>query len=427
MTFIPYEKRKYGPLGPKTKEIIEKTDKYSSNHYARYSFAPIYAKGPWLYDADGNKALDFLAGYSSILTHKLDEAFAAYTDEYYNGTDLISGALYNKPYAEFLELITNLTGYDKVNPKSDGGTATDSAISALLNHGKPRGIKSPEAILIEQYFHGRTWIFGSNALFDDDQKYNRNPQAGGIRVVKNNLKDIEDAINENTVGIFMETHQGEGGPLFNSKEHFLAIRKLTKDKKIFLGCDEIQTGLGRCGYLMAWQEFGEEARPDFVTLGKALGAGLVPVSMTVGTEEFMSILKPGSDGSTYGGYPLAGRVGTAVLNYIQRNDICKRATKIGDYFTQKLAGIPGIKTDHKGALIRVELEGVKTAKYACLEMLLGKDRNPRVFMKHGHYDPIRDVAYTRIAPPIGAMTEELIDLAVEKTIIPVLSQASRKK
>src|SRR3989339_826897 len=322
MTFIPYEKRKYGPLGPKTKEIIEKTDKYSSNHYARYSFAPIYAKGPWLYDADGNKALDFLAGYSSILTHKLDEAFAAYTDEYYNGTDLISGALYNKPYAEFLELITNLTGYDKVNPKSDGGTATDSAISALLNHGKPRGIK----------------------------------------VVKNNLKDIEDAINENTVGIFMETHQGEGGPLFNSKEHFLAIRKITKDKGIFLGCDEIQTGLGRCGYLMAWQEFGEEARPDFVTLGKALGAGLVPVSMTVGTEEFMSILKPGSDGSTYGGYPLAGRVGTAVLNYIQRNDICKRATKIGDYFTQKLAGIPGIKTDHKGALIRVELEGVKTAK-----------------------------------------------------------------
>src|SRR3989339_319715 len=369
MTFIPYEKRKYGPLGPNSKEIIKKTDKYSSNHYARYPFAPIYSKGAWLYDADGNKALDFLAGYSSILTHKLDEAFAAYTDEYYNGTDLISGALYNKPYAEFLELITNLTGYDKVNPKSDGGTATDSAISALLNHGKPRGIKSPEAILIEQYFHGRTWIFGSNALFDDDQKYNRNPQAGGIRVVKNNLKDIEDAINENTVGIFMETHQGEGGPLFNSKEHFLAIRKLTKDKKIFFGCDE----------------------------------------------------------STYGGYPLAGRVGTAVLNYIQRNDICSRATKIGDYFTQKLTGIPGIKTDHRGALIRVELEGVKTAKYACLEMLLGKNRNPRVFMKHGHYDPIRDVAYTRIAPPIGAMTEELIDLAVEKTIIPVLSQASRKK
>src|SRR3989339_496199 len=122
----------------------------------------------------------------------------------------------------------------------------------------------------------------------------------------------------------------------------------------------------------------------------------------------MRILKPGSDGSTYGGYPLAGRVGTAVLNYIQRNDICSRATKIGDYFTQKLTGIPGIKTDHRGALIRVELEGVKTAKYACLEMLLGKNRNPRVFMKHGHYDPIRDVAYTRIAPPIGAMTEKLI-------------------
>ena len=203
----------------------------------------------------------------------------------------------------------------------------------------------------------------------------------------------------------------------------MGIKKIAKDNNIFLGCDEIQTGLGRCGYIMAWQEYGEEARPDFATFGKALGGGVIPVSAIAGTEEFMDIFGPLTDGSTHGGYPVACAAACASLDYIVKNKIPARAQEIGAYFIKKLEGLPGINVERRGAMIRVELEGLKTAKYACLEMLLGENRNPRVFMKHGHNDPEKKVAYTRISPPIGAMTEKLIDLAVEKTIIPVLTEA----
>lgn len=421
--FIPFSKRKYVPLGPKSKKIIEIVDKYSASNYPPYPFVVERSNGPWLYDPDGNKALDFLAAYSSILTHRNKDIRDAVLKELTKGSDLVSRAIYTKRLADFVKKVHDVTGYARSLPKSDGGSVTDTAVSALLMHGGRRGLKNPEVILTENYFHGRGWIFGSNALFDPDQSKNRVPRAQGIVVVKDDLKAIADAVNENTIGIFIEVHKGEGGPLFSTKEHYMGIRKIAKDNGIFLGCDEIQTGLGRCGYMLSWQEYGEEARPDFVTLGKALGGGVIPVSAIAGTEEFMDIFVPGSDGSTHGGYPLACAAACASLDYIIKERIPERAKEIGDYFVKRLKGLPGINVEHRGALIRVELQGIKTAKYACLEMLVGKNKNPRVFMKHGHNDPVRKVAFTRIAPPIGAMTQELIDLATEKTIIPVLTEA----
>lgn len=421
--FIPLSQRHYGPLGPKSAAAIAKTKKNACNNYDPYPFVVEKAEGAWLIDPDGNWALDFLGGYSAILSHRLPEAAKAVIDELVFGADLASRAVYGAKFAEFVELLARLTGYDRIHPKSDGGSATDSAVSGLLMHGHARGINNPEVILTENYFHGRPWIFGSNALFDPTQSFRRNPRAPGIVVVPDSVEAVEKAINKNTVGIFIETHKGEGGPLFSTKEHFLGLRNLAKDKKIFFGADEIQTGLGRCGHLMAWQEYGEEARPDFVTLGKALGGGIIPISAVVGTEEFMSIFIPGSDGSTFGGYPPGCAAACASLNYIVKNKIPERAKEIGDYFVSKMQGLPRINVENRGALIRVELAGVKTTKYACLEMLVGENRDPRVFMKAGHYDAKRDVAYTRISPPIGAMTKKLIDLAVDNTIIPVLEDA----
>ena len=423
--FVPYSKRIYSPLGPKSAAVISKTDRYAATNYESYPFVVSRADGPWLIDPDGNAALDFLAGYSSILSHRLPSVVLEVMRELRDGADLTSRAVYSARFAEFVELVSLLTGYDRVHPKSDGGSATDSAMGGLLMHGHARGIASPEVILTEDYFHGRSWIFGSNALFDKDQSFRRVPRAPGVVVVPDTVEAVRVAINKNTVGIFIETHKGEGGPLFSSKEHFMGLRNLALEKGVFFGADEIQTGLGRCGYMMAWQEFGEEARPDFVTLGKALGGGLIPVSAVIGTEEFMSVFIPGSDGSTFGGYPIACAAACASLRYIADRNIAQRAKQIGDYFVKGLQGIPGINVENRGALIRVEIEGVETTKYACREMLLGKNRNPRVFMKHGHSDPKRGVAYTRIAPPIAAMDRGLIDWALQDTIIPVLRDARR--
>ncbi len=423
--FVPLNERLYKPLGPKSEDLIKRVNSTLATNYDPYKFCVDKTSGPWMIDADENKALDFLSGYSSVLTHRNEDVIRALEKEMRYGSDLVSRAVYTSKLAEFGELVNEATGYDRVLPKSDGGSATDSAISGLLMHGYEMGINNPEVILTENYFHGRPWIFASNAKFDSDQSFRRNPRAQGVVVVKDNVQEIAKAINKNTVGLFIETHKGEGGPLFSTKEHYMAIRWLAKDMGLFLGCDEIQTGLGRCGYMMAWQEFGEEARPDFVTLGKALGGGIYPVSAVVGTEEFMRVYIPGSDGSTWGGNSLACAAACASLNYIMEKDIPGKAKELGDYLASKMEGIKGVKTEHKGLLMRIDVKGIETTKYACLEMLLGENRNPRVFMKHGHNDPEKNVAYTRIAPPIGAISKELINRAVKKTIKPVLIDAQK--
>lgn len=424
------------PLGPRSAAVIRRIERHSAQNYAPYPFVVEKADGAWLYDPDGNRALDFLSAYSAVLSHRHPEVIKAVRKEMERGSDLVSRALYSVIYADFVEAVCNATGYDRVLPKSDGGSATDSALKTLLIHGRLRGVERPEVILTNDYFHGRTLPFASNALFDEDQSFGLTQRMPGIVVVDHNPQAVESAINDNTVGIFVETHKGEGGPLFTKEKDFRAMRKLAKKNGIYFGVDEIQTGLGRCGYMMAWQEFGADMRPDFVTLGKALGGGVYPVSVLAGTEEFMGILKPGVDGSTFGGNPIACAAACASLGLIKEEKIPARSRKLGAHFAKRLRNA-GISVENKGLLMRVEIEA-ETAKYACLEMLLGKNRNPRVFMKHGHAKIVggnkigsrnikaRRVAYARIAPPPGAITEELIDLSVENTIGPVLQQVGHE-
>ena len=425
-------KEKYEPLGPKSAEIIQKTRKYIAPSYEPYPFVVDRSEGVWLYDPDGNKAIDLLSAYSAVLAHRHSDILQALIKAASQGS-VSSRAIYNTRLAELGEKIANITGYEGgAIPKSDGSSVTDAAITALFRHAAMRGIKNPNVILTRDYFHGRTLIFASNAIFDEDQSYLLSHRDPRIKVVEHNPKAIEEEIDENTIGIFVEVHKGEGGPLFTSKEEYMAIRELARKHKIFFGADEIQTGLGRCGYMMAWQEFvekgekfGEEkARPDFVTLGKALGGGVYPVSVLIGTKGFMSIYKPGIDGSTFGGNPIACAVALASLNYIVNDGIPQKAIEMGNYFAKRLREIPGINVEHRGCLIRVEIKGVRSTKPLCLKMLLG-GHEPRVFIKHGHYNQERDVAYMRVAPPIGAITKELIDLAME-TIGPVLGSAAQK-
>ncbi len=421
--FVPLSEREYGPLGPTSSGLIGIIDRHSASNYEPYPFVVADAEGPWLYDADGNRALDFLSAYSAVLSHRNHYVVGAVSAQMVEGADLTSRAVYTAPYAEFVRLITGMLGFDRVLPKSDGGSVTDTAVGALFRHGAKRGIEKPEIILTEQYFHGRSQVFASNALFDDAQHCGLPYRMPGIVVVPDSLEAIEDAVTGSTIGIFIETHKGEGGPLFSTEEHLIGIERLARENHLFLGFDEIQTGLGRCGYMLAFQEYG--IQPDFVTVGKALGGGIIPVSALLGNEKFMSIFAPGTEGSTWGGYPLACAAACASLRYIRDEGIPEKARELGDYFAEQLGQVPGITTEHRGLLMRVEIPHVPTAKYACLEMLLGKDRSPRVFMKHGHYDKEKDAAYTRIAPPPGAMTKALIDQAVEKTIAPVLIDAQR--
>ena len=194
-----------------------------------------------------------------------------------------------------------------------------------------------------------------------------------------------------------------------------------REHNIPIAVDEVQTGFYRCGHLWAWQESGLKYRPDAMVLGKALGGGIMPVSALVGTEEFMSVFTPGSHGSTFGGFAPACAVACSVIDYVREHpEMGARANEIGARFAKNLAGIPNVSVRNRGALIALQIEGISTTEPLCLEMLLG-EHDPRVFMKHGHV--YGNTAYVRIAPPILAIENSMIDEACHNTIAPVLRRA----
>lgn len=411
----------YRPLSTQSRAVVEKINKYSAHNYAPYPFVADRASGAWIYDQEGNGVLDLLSGYSSILSHNWDVPRSALAKERGRfGADLVSRGVYSVQYAEFVEKLATTTGFDKVLPASDGRSSTEPVIDVCAMHAHRRGIEKPEVITFKHYFHGRARTFSTNATFDVTQSGGKGMPISGIRVVEHDVMAVERAISKNTIGVLMEVHRGEGGPLFDDGT-YKKVHELARELGLFIIVDEIQTGLGRCGYLMSWQEFGEKYRPDAVVLGKALGGGEIPVSALVGTDSFMSVLTPGTHGSTFGGYPRACVVASAVLDYFRKYpEVFQRANEIGARFSKNLSGIPDVEVDHRGALIALMIEGVPSAAPLCVEMLCGNYR-PNVFMKHGH---VRSgVAYVRVSPPILAISDKEIDDACENTIRPVLLRA----
>jgi len=430
-----YEDGDYKALGPKGEELFLKS-KFDAGHYELMPFIVEKAKGAWFTDVDGNRAVDYLAGYSAILDHNnpsIKKALIKHLAQ--DGADLVSGVLTSPEYLNLCERLCNFTGFDKFLAKSDGGAATDSAFKGLLRHGLERGIENPEIIMWEDYFHGRTVPFSAGATFDEHQ------QVGLPENLRKNIKNIpffdyqalEDVINPNTVGMFIEVHQGEGGPKFSNFEDYKQVMEIARKHNLIVGADEIQTGFGRCGYNMSHEEYSkedEELRPDFITIGKAIGAGACPVSGILGNKKFMSIYTPGTEGSTYGGCPRSSNTALAALNLIEKEKIGQKAQELGDYIGNKLDE-HGIVSEHRGSLIRIELPGVESAKPACYEMLLGENINPRVFMKYGHTEKINGIqtAFTRMAPVIIPMHKDLklVDKTIDKTIAPTLLEAMRQE
>ena len=409
------------PLGKRSRATIAKIEKYSAHNYAPYEFVVHKAKGAWLYDPEGNAALDLLSAYSSIpVRHNWDVPIQALTDAYeFSGADHTSRGIYSVQYGEFVEKLALLTGFARVLPASDGRSSTEPVIDVCMMHASQRGIENPEVIVFKNYFHGRARTFSTNAAFDLGQSAGKGAAIPGLRVVEHSAEAVRQAINKNTVAIFMEIHRGEGGPLFDDGT-YVEVHELAREYGLFIIVDDVQAGLYRCGYLLSYREFGEAYRPDAVVLGKALGGGEIPVSALVGTEEFMSVLTPGTHGSTFGGYPRASVVASAVLDYFRDHaEIGGRMKAIGARFVKNLSGIPNVDVENRGALIALKVRGIPSTEPLCKEMLCG-EWDPNVFMKHGHRH--EGWAYTRISPP-GCITNEEIDKACANTIRPVLLRA----
>ncbi|EHB54663.1 acetylornithine transaminase [Paenibacillus lactis] len=325
--------------------------------YARYPLSLVKGEGSWLWDDQGNKYLDFMAGLAvTNLGHapvKVKEKLKAQLDGLWHVSNLFHIPGQEKAAA----LLTANTCADAVFFCNSGAEANEAAIKlARRYHQKVKGTGRYEIITFTQSFHGRT-LATLTATGQDKVKEGFLPlPAGFLSVPLHDLPALEAAINDNTAAIMIEMVQAEGGVHPVEPEFLQAVTELCKQHGLLLIVDEVQTGMGRTGKLFAHEHYGIE--PDIFTVAKGLGSGF-PVGAMLGKGYLRDAFTAGSHGSTFGGTPLASAVVAATIEAMLEDNVPQRAAEAGEYLTaqlqEKLAGIPFVKSIRgKGLLIGIE-------------------------------------------------------------------------
>lgn len=395
-------------MGKQTEAFIALENKVSAHNYHPLPVVIAKAKGAWVEDVEGKKYLDMLSAYSALNQGHLHPKIVAAAKQQLDVLTLTSRAFHNDQMAPFLEKLTRISGYDKALLMNSGAEAVETAIKAARRWGYfSKGVAADKAeiIVCSKNFHGRTTtIVGFSS--DEGSKKGYGPFPVGFKVVPYaDLKALENAITENTVGFLVEPIQGEAGVQI-PYDGFLkeAFDVCAKNKVLFIA-DEIQTGLGRTGKLFCYQY--ESIQPDIVIVGKALGGGLYPVSGILANDSIMDVaFEPGSHGSTFGGNPLACAIASAALDVILEEDLVAKSYERGLYFVNALRelNLPLIKEVRgKGLLIAIELteDAGKARLYTERLLELG------VLAKETHQTIIR------FAPPL-TITKAEIDWAIDK-------------
>lgn len=369
-------------------------------------------EGVWVWDVEGNKYLDCLSAYSAVNQgHCHPRILKAMMDQAQRLT-LTSRAFRNDQLALFYEEIAALTNSHKILPMNSGAEAVETAIKAVRKWGyEVKGVPTgkAEVIVCANNFHGRTIsIVGFST--DPDAHNNFGPFPAGFKVVPfGDAKAFEAAITPHTVAFLVEPIQGEAGVIIPPQGYFRKVRELCTKHNITLVLDEIQTGLGRTGKLLAEEHEGIEA--DVTLIGKALAGGFYPVSAVLSNTEVLGVLQPGQHGSTFGGNPLACAIAREAMKVLVEEGMIENSEKLGAYFKTQLQAInsPIIKEVRgRGLMLAIELEPeAGGARKFCESLrargILAKDT-------HGHT--------IRLAPPL-VITKDQIDWALEE-IRPVL-------
>ena len=312
----------------KTDEIKNKCDKYIMNTYGRQPIVLDHGHNQKVYDTDGNEYLDFFAGVAvnnlGQTNTKVVEALQKQAEKMMH----CSNIYYNEPAANLSEKLAEITKLDKVFFSNSGAEANEAAIKLARKYTKKENI-----ITAVDSFHGRTMLTVT-ATGQDQYKLPFKPLPPGFKHVPfNNIDAIKETIDDNTAAIMLEVVQGEGGINVASKEYIKEVEKICKENKILLIIDEVQTGIGRCGEILASQIY--DIKPDIVSLAKGLGSGF-PIGATLATEEVSKGFEPGDHGSTFGGNPLACAVGNATLEVIKEDKILENTQTVGQYLQDQL-------------------------------------------------------------------------------------------
>jgi ornithine--oxo-acid transaminase len=394
-------------MTPSTASLIETEYRLGAHNYKPLDVVLSRGEGVYVWDVDGTRYLDCLSAYSAVNQGHCHPKILAAMIEQAQKLTLTSRAFRNDQLALFYEEIAALTGSHKVLPMNSGAEAVETAVKAVRKWGyEVKGVPAERAeiIVCSNNFHGRTMgIVGFST--DPDARVGFGPFAPGFRHVPfGDLEAFRAAINENTVAFLIEPIQGEAGVLIPPAGYLPAVRELCTSHGITLILDEIQTGLGRTGRLLAEEHEGIEA--DVTLVGKALSGGFYPVSAVLSNSEVLGVLKPGQHGSTFGGNPLACAIARAALKVLVEEDMIGNSERMGERFQEGLKGIRSniIKDIRgRGLMLAVELDPAAGGARKYCEAL--KERG--ILAKDTHGDTIR------IAPPL-VITADQVDWALEQ-------------
>lgn len=316
-------------------QYIEGAEHVLLHTYNRFPVVLDKGEGVYLYDTDGKKYLDFAAGIAVMAFGYGNKEYNDALKQQIDKLTHTSNLYYNVPIMNAAERFLQASQMDRVFFTNSGAEAIEGAIKAAKKYAYTRdGHAGHEIIAMHHSFHGRTvgaLSVTGNAHYQEPFE----PLMPGVKFADfNNLESVKAQITDKTCAILFETVQGEGG-IYPATEEFLkGVRQLCDEKDILLILDEIQCGMGRTGYMFAWQKYG--VKPDILTSAKALGCG-VPVGAFAMTERVAEkSLAPGDHGTTYGGNPFVGAAVDKVLEMMVRDDIPAHVREIGAYLEQKL-------------------------------------------------------------------------------------------
>ena len=386
----------------KAKDYIELEQKYGAHNYHPLPVVITKARGVWVWDVEGKKYIDMLSSYSAINQgHQHPKIVKAAIDQMKRVT-LTSRAFSNDRMGPFLKKLCKVSGMEMALPMNTGAEAVETSIKLARRYAhQKRGLPENEGeiIVCENNFHGRTTtIVGFSS--DPGSRKGFGPFTPGfVTIPYNDIPAFKKAINSTTIGILVEPIQGEAGIFIPDEGYLAELRRICTEKGILLIMDEIQTGFARTGKMFCFQH--ENAKPDILCVGKALGGGLYPVSASLSSREIMSVFTPGSHGSTFGGNPLAAAIGEASLDVLVAEKLADRSRDMGAYFLKGLKGIKSKKIKvirAKGLLLGVEfrLGPGETVRPIC-ERLMKKG----VLAKDTHEKTVR------FAPPLVISKEEI--------------------
>jgi len=397
------------PLTDLSRHYLELEEKYGAHNYHPLPVVLNKGAGVYVWDVDGKRYFDFLSGYSAVNQGHCHPRIIGQLVEQAQRLTLTSRAFHSDLLGEYAQYITEYFGYDKVLPMNTGVEAVETAIKLCRRFGyQVKGIPDNKAkiVVCAGNFHGRTSTVISFST-DPDSNRQFGPYMPGFVVIPyNDTEALARALQDrNVAGFLFEPIQGEAGVILPDDGYLRKVRDYCTEAGVLMIADEIQTGLGRTGRMLACDH--EEVRPDLLILGKALSGGTLPVSAVLADDEIMLTIRPGEHGSTYGGNPLACKVAIEALKVLKEEKMVEHAQEMGVLFRQELEKLrikdpssPIRQIRGKGLLNAVVIDHPDAN--AAWELCLALKENG-LLAKPTHGDKIR------LAPPLVITREEIME------------------